>query len=112
LRYVDADGHCGPCIVVIVIAIAASAEYANAPTLNPNEPRYRAGTGQRDLVANILVSEMAGGAIKTVATPILKQLFPRFFGQEAVTAGQVIGQAEARMAANAANGAGFEKRVL
>ena len=112
LRYVDADGHCGPCIVVVIIAIAASAEYANAPTLNPDEPRYRAGTGQRDLVANVFYSEMAGGAIKTAATPILKQLFPRFFAQEAVTAGQIVGQAEARIVANAANGAGFEKRVL
>ena len=114
LNYVDPDGHCPVCVVVLVIAIAASAEYANAPTLNPNEPRYRSGTGQRDLVANIMYGEMAGGLFKTVASPIVQRLFPRLFGQEAVeqTVGQVVGQVEARIVANAAQGARFEKLVL
>jgi RHS repeat-associated protein len=106
LNYVDADGHCPVCIIVAVIAIAASAEYANAPTLNPDEPRYRSGTGQRDFVSNIFIGEFAGGVTKAVAAPIMGRLFPRLFAQEAV------GQVESRIVANAAQGAKFESRVL
>jgi RHS repeat-associated protein len=106
LNYVDADGHCPVCIIVAVIAIAASAEYANAPTLTPDEPRYRSGSGQRDLVSNIFIGEFAGGATKAIAAPIMGRLFPRLFAQEAV------GQVESRIVANAAQGAKFESRVL
>jgi len=76
------------------------------PTLTPNEPRYRSGTGQRDLVSNIFIGEFAGGATKAIAAPIMGQLFPRLFADEAV------GQVESRIVANAAQGAKFESRVL
>ncbi|HEU4713185.1 MAG TPA: discoidin domain-containing protein [Pyrinomonadaceae bacterium] len=114
LNYVDADGHCPVCVVVVIIAIATSAEYANAPTLNPNEPRYSSGTGQAELVSNIMYGELGGGLFNRVASPIMQRLFPRLFAQEAVdqAVGQAVGQAEARIVANAAQGAKFEKHVI
>ncbi|MFN2533194.1 MAG: RHS repeat-associated core domain-containing protein [Pyrinomonadaceae bacterium] len=103
---VDPDGHCIPCVVVAVIAIFASAEYAEAPTGHPDEVLHPAGTGQRDLVSNIFYGEFAGAATKTVASPIMRQLFPRLFAEEAV------GQVESRILAHAAQGSRFENRVL
>ena len=55
LNYVDDNGHCPFCIVFAVIAILASAEYAEAPTGHPGEVLHPSGTGQRDLVANIFI---------------------------------------------------------
>ena len=85
LRFVDPNGHCPICIIVAVIAIAASAEYVNAPTLNPNEPKYPSGTGQRDLVNNIFIGEATGALGRYTLGPLARFAFPQLFAEEAVS---------------------------
>lgn len=102
LRYVDDDGHCPVCVVVAVIAILASAEYVNAP--GSGDPIYPSGTGQRDLINNIVLGEVTGGAFR--AFPLVARMaFPKL-------ASQAVTQVEARILANAAQGAKFESKVL
>jgi hypothetical protein len=84
----------------------ASAEYVNAPTLNPNEPKYPSGTGQRDLVNNIFIGEATGALGRYTLGPLARFAFPQLFAEEAVS------QVESRIIANAAQGAAFENRVL
>jgi RHS repeat-associated protein len=103
---VDPDGHCPVCIIVAVIAIIASAEYAEAPTGHPGEVLHRAGTGQRDLVSNIFIGEATGAAGRVLFGPLMRFAAGKMFANEAV------GQAESRILANAAQGRAFESRVL
>jgi len=108
LNNVDPDGHvCIPCaIVVAVIAILASPEYAEAPTGHPGEVLHQSGTAGPALVSNIFLGEATGAAGQVLLRPLLRFAAGRMFASEAVA------KAESQIIANAAQGSAFESRVL